>query len=135
MRHVYWVIPNKLAGRAGPDEVPWDLKELCGNGFRAILSLNDNVDALEIQRLGFAHMLAPLSPNFPPSRHEIEEYKKLVPKAIAFLEECLGKGMPTLVHCHAGKDRTGIVLAVYMILKKNMGAKEAVNFVKACRRR
>ncbi len=135
MRHVYWIIPNKLAGRAGPDEVPWDLKELWGNGFRAILSLHDRVDAFEIQKFGFAHMFAPLSPNFPPDVTEMEEYKRLVPQAIAFIRECLNKEKPTLVHCHAGKDRTGIVLAVYMILEKSMGAKEAVNFVKACRRR
>ena len=41
MDHIFWVVPNLLAGRCGPDEQPWRLKHLRRAGFGAVLSVDD----------------------------------------------------------------------------------------------
>ena len=42
----------------------------------------------------------------------------------------LAAARPTLVHCHAGKDRTGAVLAGYLIRYQGLSPDEATRLVR-----
>ena len=55
MEHVYWAIKGKLAGRTGPLLAPWDLDQLCRNGVRVIVTLNEEADSDSIIRAGLQH--------------------------------------------------------------------------------
>ena len=128
MKYVYWAIPGLLAGRPGPDEIPWDLQELRQAGFGAILSLHSGgIESTEIRRLGFAHLLLPLPYSVPPLPPDIDTYRQLLPEALAFIKQHVTLGTPALVHCHAGKDRTGVVLASYLTTGLGMHPLEAID--------
>jgi len=132
VKHVYWVIPGLLAGRPGPDEFPWDLDELHQAGLRAILSLHSGgVDVDDIRRCGFVHELLPLPDSVPPSPGDLLVYQRRLPQAFSFIRYQLVDRIPTLVHCHAGRDRTGVVLACYLSTYMGMEPSEAVESLRA----
>lgn len=130
MKAVYWVIPDLLAGRPGPQEMPWDLEELQSGGLRAILSLSADVDEEAIAATGFHHGRY----YFPPipllTRFEKRAFLNLMDEAIEFIQAQLAEGCPTLVHCHAGKDRTGAVLAGYLMRYQGLSSDEAIHLVR-----
>lgn len=125
MEAFYWVLPPLLAGRPGPQIVPWDLAELWDAGFRTIVSLVP-VDGAPIQAAGFRHLLVPLNGGLaflPPMRRRLA--RRMLP-VIDFVAEEVAAGRPTLVHCRKGNDRTGAVLAGYLIRYQGMSTDEAI---------
>jgi len=127
MKYVYWAIPGVLAGRPGPDEREWDLRELKEAGFGAILSLHDcGVGMNDIDKYGFVHKLLPLPCSVPPTIDEFYTYQKLLPEALAFINRNVTAGIPTLVHCHVGRDRTGVVLVCYLCTYEKIDISEAI---------
>jgi protein tyrosine phosphatase (PTP) superfamily phosphohydrolase (DUF442 family) len=121
----YWLIPHLLAGRAGPAIAPWDLTELWESGFRTIVSLVP-VDGERIRAAGFRHLLVPLNGGLvflPPMRRRL--IRQIIP-IVDFVAEELAAGRPTLVHCRKGNDRTGAVLAGYLIRHQGVDPDEAI---------
>jgi protein-tyrosine phosphatase len=47
-----------------------------------------------------------------------------------FIEEQIKLGKSTLVHCHMGISRSATLLCSYLISKKNMTARESINFLR-----
>ncbi|MFQ6100272.1 MAG: dual specificity protein phosphatase family protein [Anaerolineae bacterium] len=130
MRAIYWVMPGLLAGRPGPGEVPWNLEELWAVGLRAILSLSAEVDEEAIGTAGFYHGRFYFPPILVPIRPLMGGFLSLMEGATGFIQAQLAAGRPTLVHCHAGKDRTGAVLAGYLVRYRGFSADEAVRLVR-----
>lgn len=111
MEYIYWITPT-LAGRCGPVAHPWDLHDLYNQGFRIIVSLDDTVNETEITQKGFHHV--PLY--LPDVALTSQDRKELfVEKACEFVEIISSQSHPVLVHCWAGNDRTGGILACYLI--------------------
>lgn len=54
--------------------------------------------------------------------------------AVSAIDSLLSRGHRVLVHCSAGKDRTGMVLAAYLIAKRGLSAEEAISFVRLKRK-
>jgi protein-tyrosine phosphatase len=130
MKHVYWVVPEKLAGRPGPQEVPWNLQELWDGGFRTIVSLS-RIDGQPIRAAGFRHHSVPLNGGlafFPLLRNLL--VRRMIP-VIDFIAEEVTAGRPTLVHCRQGRDRTGAVLAGYMIRHGGLSPEEALRALRS----
>jgi hypothetical protein len=119
MRHVYWVIDHLLAGRPGPILQPWDPAELYAGGLKAVVSLAAEESIENLTPYGFTHCRA----NFPPvTLFSRSMQKAFIYQALpvwAFIHEQLAMGHPTMVHCHAGQDRTGAILAGYLIVYHN----------------
>lgn len=129
MNEVYWVLPGQLAGRAGPGEHPWDLEELWGAGFRSIVSLA-LIDGKPIRAAGFRHLPAPLNGGlamFPLLRRLL--VRRMVP-VVAYISSELEAERPTLVHCRQGRDRTGAVLATFLVHHQGCSPDEAVRRVR-----
>ncbi len=128
MNDFYWILPGLLAGRPGPQTVPWDLNALWEAGFRTIVSLVP-VDGEPIRRAGFRHLLVPLNGGLaflPPMRRRLARRMRPV---VDFVAEEVAAGRPTLVHCRKGNDRTGAVLAAYLACHRGLTPEEAIRRV------
>ncbi|MGI5916265.1 MAG: protein-tyrosine phosphatase family protein [Anaerolineae bacterium] len=131
MEHVYWVIPDLLAGRPGPDRYPWDLEALHQGGFRAVLSLCEGIAGRgEMRALGLDHLAIPLPASLPPSPEEESSCRRLLPEALYFMRWHILNGLPTLVHCREGQDCTDMVLACYLASYEGMSASEAIDRIR-----
>ncbi|MBU7044838.1 MAG: dual specificity protein phosphatase family protein [Theionarchaea archaeon] len=125
MDHCYW-ITEKLAGRCGPLKHQWDLDELYKKGFRVIISLDDKIDADTITEKGFTHI--PLY--VPDLALTTPSLKQLFLKAAeTFVDIVASEKEPILVHCYAGNDRTGAMLACFLI-SQGMPADKAISEVR-----
>ncbi|WP_299497251.1 dual specificity protein phosphatase family protein [uncultured Shewanella sp.] len=134
MQHLFWLIEGKIAGRSGPSKDPWDLKALKEQGIDAVLSVN-NGEACEAEcfiEAGLLHRCIPFSPNVPPQAGDLEQCVEQVPKALAFIRECEANDQTVLIHCHSGKDRTGVIMA-YLLMDNGAAPLHAVNHVRGIR--
>ena len=130
MEHVFWLRRGKIAGRSGPNSNSWDLNEIKANGFSAILSVNNGEAVHEsiLSGLGIAYSNIPMSSNAPVRKGDKELCLENLPKALNFIKENMING-PVLIHCRSGKDRTGMVLAAYLIEFEGYNVKDAMEKV------
>ncbi len=135
MNHVFWLRPNVVAGRPGPDTEPWDPAELVRGGIGAVLSLNDAacVEADSLAAAGIEYLCAPLSDAAPPEPGDLEICVDALPRAFAFSEKAIASGRPVLAHCRAGKDRTGMFLSYYLRKTEGLSVEAAIAEVKRVR--
>jgi len=137
VQHVYWVLPGLLAGRPCPDCEPWDLDELWRAGFRALVTLDRRrVDLEAVRRNGFAHQWyerVDLPDIVLRTFQEQVGFAAAIEPALAFIHERVTASRPTLVHCWAGRDRTGAVLACYLVGYHSLTANQAIDQVRAAR--
>ncbi len=130
MQHIFWLEAGKIAGRSGPNTNAWDLDEIKAGGISAILSVN-NGDAVHESLLasqGLAYANIPMSSNAPVREGDKEICLRNIPRAMDFIHENLANG-PVLIHCRSGKDRTGMVMAAYLIEFEGYNASEAMDKV------
>jgi protein-tyrosine phosphatase len=111
MDQIYWVTP-RLAGRCGPSACQWDLQAVYKAGFRIIVSLDERVDVKEIEKHGFEHFPLYL-PDVALITRELKE--QFLEAAVQFVRFVQSHKEPILVHCYAGNDRTGAMLACFLI--------------------
>lgn len=111
MDHVYWVTPT-LAGRCGPQAHDWDLAALYAAGFRVIISLDNDIDEKDIKKYKFKHVPLYL-PDVALSTPELTQ--KFLETVESFIKTVTTEKDPVLVHCYAGNDRTGAMLACFLV--------------------
>jgi len=130
MRSVYWVLPGRLAGRPGPTYVPWDPAELYAGGIGAIISLAEEVPVDDLKAYPFRHYRYA----FPPILLTSPGLQKaFIYQALPIwkqLDELMQAQLPTLVHCYAGNDRTGAILAGYLVLYQGLEPDQAIRHLR-----
>jgi len=119
-----WLDPFKLAGSARPENER-QLEGLKKLGVKAIVSLTEDPLDLDVNRLGFDYLHSPITDFEAPSQDQLSEIMR-------FIEDSIPESKPVLVHCAAGKGRTGIVLAAYLV-HHGKNAEEAIDQVRAMR--
>lgn len=125
---------GKIAGRAGPNTHAWDLAQIREHGFAAVLSVNNGDDVHEslLAQLGINYATIPMSANAPVKPGDKEFCLQNIPRALAFIDDNLRLG-PVLIHCRSGKDRTGMIMAAWLMTFEGYDPKQAMDEVLAVR--
>jgi protein-tyrosine phosphatase len=131
MEHVYWLIDGLLAGRQGPVQAPWDLEAIRAAGVRIVVSLNTEPDPAEIAAAGLRHCSLPMTPALPIVVPAQDLLLRQLEPVLETIHAGVGAGQPVLIHCHAGKDRTGLVFAAYLVRYRGLNVDGAIARVRA----
>lgn len=116
MDYVYWMIQNQLAGRPGPVMHPWDPAAFYAGGIRTVISLAAELDVGDLTTYRLRHYQAEIPPLILFSKGLRKAFIHQALPVWEYLHQQMQEGASTLVHCHAGKDRTGVILAGYLVL-------------------
>ncbi len=135
MDKLFWLIPGRLAGRPGPDQELWNLKSLRTGGIGAILSVNDGLSCHpdDFKTYGISYVCMPLSGNAPPLPGDDEICLRVLPQAYQFVQTEMQKGHAVVVHCSAGKDRTGLFLCYFLMQHADLSPEEAITAIRKVR--
>jgi protein-tyrosine phosphatase len=134
---LYWIIPNQLAGRPGPNRQPWSITELRADGFTLVVSLTERLvnRSFEFAAHGLDHISIPLPKNAPPRPGDAFEIGALLPHIYEIVQQRLTASPEEriLVHCSSGKDRTGLFMTYFLMRSQQLPMEDAFSQVRALR--
>jgi len=119
----YTVDGGRLAGLPGPAYMEWDYSRLRKMGFSVVVSLEcTRLNTFEIEDAGFEHRKICVEDFTSPTFDQVDEF-------VDYVERKLDEGKKVLVHCYAGRGRTGTMLAAYLI-HRGMTAEAAIHEIR-----
>ena len=135
MREIFWLRPDRIAGRAGPGLYSWIPAELAAGGIGAILSVNDGASVYpdDLAAAGIDYACYPMEDNAPPRPGDFEHCVATLPPALEFVTGRLDSGRSVLIHCTAGKDRTGLTMCHYLCRREGYQPEQAIVEVRRVR--
>ena len=124
MQMFYYTIDGgRLAGLPGPAFMEWDFARLRKMGYSVVVSLEcDRLNTFEIEDAGFEHKKICIEDFTAPTLDQIDEF-------VRFVEAKLTEGKKVLVHCYAGRGRTGTMLGAFLI-QRGMSAEAAIREIR-----
>jgi len=118
-----WIYPGRLAASGFPsskNQIRWAE----GRGVNSVLTLTETALPVEWFSGESAKVKQiPMDDHKPPSLELLDELA-------SYIEDEVEGGRTLLVHCLAGKGRTGTALAAYLVKKEGMSAADAIEFLR-----
>ncbi len=96
---------------------------LSQSGFRSILSLDGSLSEIDPEDLNLEEIVTFELKDGPGNDPSV--FRKAVQNLIGLVQDF----PPVLVHCHAGRSRSVIVVAGYLMQSLNIGAEKAIAII------
>ena len=111
----------------GGEPGPEGLRYLRSQGYRTIVSfLTDPAESAWVVQSGMRYVHLPMRSSFffadTPTNEQVHQFLSIVGDSTQY---------PMFIHCHAGKDRTGAMTAIYRMEVCGWTAEEAVEEMRA----
>jgi len=121
-----WVDPEVLAAMGWPENLRETMEFLKDSDVSVIVSLTETpLNQALIEEFGFEYHHLPVRDFTAPSQAQIRRF-------IALVGAARQAGKKLVVHCMAGRGRTGTMAACYLV-SKGMDAAEALREIRALR--
>ena len=128
-----WVLDGKLAGSGLPmtySQFFWLIK----HGIKTIITVRevplpsnwftDSINNIDRENVNYLHLR--VEDFGSPSIEEIDS-------TVEYIQHQIDNKKPVMVHCAAGKGRTGTILAAYFLKNENLTAEQAIKKIRNLR--
>lgn len=104
-----WVVPGVLGAMRHPHDLRSALESLKDEGIDGIVTLTEReLNASLIEEFGFEYHHIPITDYAAPRPEQVDEFVGIVQRAAK-------AGRKIVVHCLAGRGRTGTLAACYLV--------------------
>ncbi|HPL89029.1 MAG TPA: MazG nucleotide pyrophosphohydrolase domain-containing protein [Caldisericia bacterium] len=121
-----WIIEKELMISSAPENIQM-LSRLRDTGIKAVVSLSQlPFTDKDFEDLGLFNLKLQIPEDKPPTLEQLREF-------IFWAGFMKKHGLPLLIHCQEGYERSATLAACYLVIFENMTANQAIEEVRAIR--